>query len=704
MLIFLIPLFFTINVSAIEDCDSLFRDLALVEEIDKKHADSLPFNYNFSMMGGYFNMPSGRMPKEGVAGLGAARVHPYNVYGLSFQYFDRIELSANYRVYTGITEPNFGHEGFGDDAERIGNIKFAINIPGDGLPDFPTFAFGADDFIGTKRFNSQYLVMTQQWISGNIEATLGWGRKRIKGFFGGLAWTPWRQSDLFFFKDLTLMAEYDAIDYKYHPWEHPMGRDVKSRINAGVSYVLGDTLQLSVSSLRGKYFAASGSLRYPIGTSKGFITKSKNPLLYRSPIDTEPLGVMRPKEEFVHELAYALGSQGLDLYRVYLKDNQILWIKVVNNMFREEHEVRNRLQRALAAIIPSDIKEIIVVDEADALACHSYKFRAEDLYKYREGIIGDFEMKTLAPMCEVIDKPHDSERLFRRDKEIWTFTFRPRLLTFFGSAKGKFKYNVALVANPEGYLFDDILYQAQLSYQVKSSMYNINDRDRLNPSHLLNVRTDTIRYYQTNTVSLEMAYLQKGWNLGKGWYYRLGGGYFEPAYGGIATEFLYYPVAANWAIGIEEATVMKRQYRGLGFTNKVRKFKGDIAHYEHYIGVQYFLDFHYTLKPWDVDLKVMIGQFLAKDKGARFEINKWFPSGLQVSLWYTLTNGHDKLNGYTYHDKGFAFALPLDFFLRQSSRSYIGYAMSAWLRDVGAIADTGRQLYNTLRLERAYTR
>jgi hypothetical protein len=44
--------------------------------------------------------------------------------------------------------------------------------------------------------------------------------------------------------------------------------------------------------------------------------------------------------------------------------------------------------------------------------------------------------------------------------------------------------------------------------------------------------------------------------------------------------------------------------------------------------------------------------------------------------------------------------LPLDFFLPRSSRTYIGYAMSAWLRDVGASADNGKALYPTIRLER----
>lgn len=698
LLIFLLTCAF---LGAQEDSSTLFRDLALVQEIDKKNKDELPFFYNSSMIGGYFNMPSGRVPHEGVVGLGAARVHPYNIYGLSFQYFDRVECSLNYRIYTGMLDQAFGHLGFGDEAERIGNVKLVFNLPSDGLGAFPTFAVGFDDFVGTKRFSSEYIVATKDWIDHNVEATLGWGRKRIKGFFGGIAWTPWRQTSIPVLKNLSLLAEYDAIDYKRHIHEHPKGRKVNSRINAGVTYILGDTLQLSLSSLRGREFSAMGSLRYDLGNSKGFIPKSHEPLLYRSPIDTEPLGLVRPNQDFVHELGFTLGQQGLDLYRVNLTPDGGLWIKIINNMYRDEAVVRERLQRVLAAITPSNIKQITVVVEADGVLSQGYVFRTEDLYRYRLGEITGFEMATLSPMKNPPPLPPDTKRIFRRKKEVWLFTFAPRLQTFFGSSTGKVKYNLSLVASPEGYLFDDIFYEAQLSYAVKSSIQKLSDMDHLNPSQLPNVRTDTIKYYQTNSVSFEMAYLQKSWNINNsGCFYRLAGGYFEPAYGGGATELLYYPAGSNWAIGAEEATVWKRRYHGLGFTNKIRRLHGHTPKFEHFIGVQYFLNLYYTLKPWDVDLQVRIGQFLAKDRGARFEISRWFPSGLKVSLWYTLTNGHDHVNRTIYHDKGFAFSIPIDFFLRQSSRTYVGYAMSAWLRDVGAFAETGRTLYQTARLER----
>src|SRR3989344_5632458 len=95
----------------------LFEDLCLVEEINKKQNDELPFLYNSTLMGGYFVMPSARMPRVGMVGLGGGRIPPYNNYAMSFQIFDRLELSANYRIFTGILAGGFGHEGFGDDAE-----------------------------------------------------------------------------------------------------------------------------------------------------------------------------------------------------------------------------------------------------------------------------------------------------------------------------------------------------------------------------------------------------------------------------------------------------------------------------------------------------------------------------------------------------------------------------------------------------------
>ncbi|MFI5334102.1 MAG: YjbH domain-containing protein [Chlamydiales bacterium] len=685
----------------------LFNDLERVEEINRKIADELPFFYNYSFVGGYFTMPSARMAKAGTIALGGASASPYYNFGLNFQVFDHVELAGNYRIFRGITEQNFGHEGFGDDAERIGNFKLALLLPEDGFSILPSIAIGCEDFVGTKRFNAKYVVVTQRWLDANLEFTLGYGQGRINGIFGGAAWSPFRAFRSKFLRTLSLIGEYDAINYKKHPHEHPRGRKVKTRVNAGLSYTLGDTLQLSVSSLRGREIAASASLRYPLGDSKGLFAKVQDPLIYSSPIDTEPLGVLRGEKELARELAYAFSDQGLDLYTVYLAytpdHKKSLYLKIINNRYREERVVRDRLEHLLSALAPSDIAQIVVVIEAVGTTSHAYTFRREDLMRYQERHMGRFELEALAPMREAPSTPsdYDATLLFHRKKRIWEFTVNPRLLTFFGSAKGKFKYNLAMTASPEGYLFDQVYYRMLFSYNIKSSFANLGQQDRLNPSKLLNVRTDSLRYYQSNTVAMEEAYLQRGWNLGRGWFYRLSGGYFEPAYGGGATELLYFPLHSPFAMGVEAAVVEKRRYKGVAFTDKIRKLdKEGHAKLVHFLGVQYFFNFYYEYKPLNIELKVKVGRFLAKDVGVRAELARYFRSGLRFGIWYTHTNARDVVNGKVYHDKGFSFTVPFDMFLKQSSRNYIGYATSVWLRDQGAVAGTGRTLFYTLLEER----
>ncbi len=694
------------EISSEEDrAGSLLKDLQRVSEIDCKIHDALPFFYNDALMGGYFNMPSARMNRSGMVSVGGSRVPPYNIYGLNIQVFDRLELSANYTVYTGITEPNFGDDGFGDDAERIGNIKFGVLTPSDGFPYLPLISVGANDFIGTKRFNSQYVVVTQPWLKQNFEVSLGYGWGRMKGLFGGAAWSPFRRAK-HFFRNLSFILEYDDNNYKKHPYEHPEGRKVKSRWNGGISLLAWDLLQISVNTVRGEAIAAGASLRYPLGTTEGFFPKVKDPSSYQSPVDTEPLGATRPEESFVHELAYALSDQGLDLYTAFLlfdeQGRKELWLKIVNNRYRDHEEVRTRIQDVLAALVPSDVFSVTVVIEADALPCQAYCYRTQDLYRYRIGLVGLFELQTLSPMREAPPPPseYDSILLFQRRKPIWTFTARPRLLTFFGSTSGKFKYNLSAIASPEGYLFDQVYYKVQAGYSINSNTKGMSGVDRLNPSHMYVVRSDSMKYFQTNSLHLEQAFAQKGWNLGKGFFYRLAMGYFEVAYAGVATEVLYFPVRSNLAVGISYAQVWKRHYEGLGFFHKVPKFDGTKLEYKPFLGNQCFFNLYYDFKPLSMDFQMTVGQFLAKDKGVRFAVGRYFPSGLRFGIWYSITNAREKLNGHTYHDKGFAFLIPLDMFLKQSSRNYIAYAMSAWLRDQAAQAETGKTLYTTLSEER----
>jgi hypothetical protein len=100
--------------------------------------------------------------------------------------------------------------------------------------------------------------------------------------------------------------------------------------------------------------------------------------------------------------------------------------------------------------------------------------------------------------------------------------------------------------------------------------------------------------------------------------------------------------------------------------------------------------------------KTSLGQFLAKDKGLKLEIVRYFKSGFEVSTWITFTNKFDKVNNKRYFDKGFAVSVPLDIFLNKSSKKRIVFKISEWLRDVGAKARNGKDLYPIIHDERYF--
>ena len=685
---------------------NMIRDLEVVNYWNQKINERLPVTYNHLLQGGYWNMPSARMGQEGEVGVGYSSVPPYRNYNLRVQLIDRLEISGNYRIFRGIDDPILTPLGFGDLSDKGANLKVALLRPEDSDYHLPGIAIGMEDFMGTRNFRAEYVVATQVLLEQNLELSLGYGQHRINGLFGGATWMPFRRCDYSFLQGLSLCAEYDATPYKKEEIEkHPDGRVKKSPINLGIKYRLWDQFDLSVSYVRGTAWAWSIATYYNFGETEGILPKIDDPLLYCAPIVTEPIGPRRPEEAVAQDLLFAMRKQGFDLLEATLEVNncseQVLRLRVENNVYRVESDVRDRLNALLAGLVPENIDLVTVVIMTNNLPVHEYHFYMLYVREYADREMCTTELNILTPLTEVTcDKPCYSQCIFKQNLEWWNFEIFPRTHTFFGSSRGKFKYALGINLGLNGFLWDDIYYSMRVGCTFISNLGDLSGIDRLNPSQIINVRTDVIRYYRQRGITFDQAYLQKNWNMGKGWYSRVSAGHFEAAYGGVASEVLYYPIQSDWAIGIEGAFLGKRHVRGLGFTNTVRKLDGFVPSYEKFRGSQYFLDLYYEWRAVKLDFKIMVGKFLANDYGARYELIRYFPSGMRVYLWYTMTNGHDKINGHRYYDKGVAISMPLDIFYTHSDRSRWGYGMSAWLRDVGVSSCTGLKLYDLIREQR----
>ena len=518
---------------------------------------------------------------------------------------------------------------------------------------------------------------------------------------------PFRSSENCYTKDIAFVAEYDATPYKDPEIEkHPRGRIKKSPINFGVKYRLWDQFDFAVSYIKGHTLAYSVSTFYNFGKTKGFLPKIDNPQPYTAPVNIEPIGRLRPSFILSQELTYAFREQGFEITQIWLSDHdacdsgqKTLWIRMVNNVFRSEYDLREQLNYLLSGLIPCDIDRVNVVIESDfGFPVQEYHYNMTYVREFGDDEMGTHELNLLTNRTEVSypNRWYDME-LFRNNRDCFNIEVLPKTHSFFGSSRGKFKYSLGINAGFNGFLPNNLYYSVLFGYNFLSNLHHISPIDRLNPSHLINVRTDIIRYFQQECVTVDEAYLQKNWNLGKGWYSRVALGLFEEEYGGLAAEFLYCPVNKPFAIGVEGAVLGKRSLNGVGFTNKIRKLKflpngAFILTHEKFVGSQGFVDFYYYWDWLNVRFKAMAGKFLANDWGARFELGRKFESGLTITIWYTFTNGHDVINGSLYHDKGIAFSMPLDIFYTCYDRDYWHYGLAAWLRDVGATAYTGRDL------------
>lgn len=686
-----------------DDCCELIRDLMMIDCINQKLDYRFPVYYNNTLQGGYINMPSARMGRPGEISFGFSYVSPYRNYNGRVQLFDGMEMTGSYRIFSEIIDPAFGTQGFGEFSDKGVNIKLALTHAEDFQYSLPSIAFGWDDFLGTKMFESQYVVATQVFPQYDFEASIGYGRQRIKGLFGGFFWLPFRKSSCWWLQGLGFSAEYDRTDYKNDP--HPKGRCYRTRLNVGAKWRVFDYFDFSASYVRGEKWALSAAAQYNFGETCGFITKISDPLPYTSTVNNEPAQGSRSDQILIAEFSTALKCQGFDLLKVskgYSRCfRKALFLNVFNCKWRTLYQMRTRLNSVLAALHPTDVDEVIVIIESEGFPVQQFVYHTPFLSEFAENAIGDCELNLLTPMTEARrPDPCTTTCLYSKSRKRFCWRLRPDFQFYFGSAKGKFKYAISAAAEFEGFLACNVFYDVCVLYPIRTTLNDVGSVDILNPSQIINVRTDLVRYLKKTAFRVERAYLQKSWNMGCGVYSRVASGLFEQMYGGSALEFLWYPVNRPFAIGLEGALLRKRTLTGVGFSDKVRKLQGFDQTFQKFQGVQYFLDLYYDFQDFRTDWKISIGQFMAKDKGARIELGKYFPSGLRVYLWYTRTTANDRINGERYYDKGIGFSMPLDVFYTCTSKERWGHEMSAWLRDTGYRASTGRRLYETIRQER----
>lgn len=217
---------------------------------------------------------------------------------------------------------------------------------------------------------------------------------------------------------------------------------------------------------------------------------------------------------------------------------------------------------------------------------------------------------------------------------------------------------------------------------VGADLYNNFDRLTVeSDSRLPRVRSEIRQYLQqgeNNLIQLQANYMWSPW---PDIFARLSAGYFETMFGGYGGEILYRPFGSRLAAGIELGYVRQRTFE--------QRFD-----FRDYTVVTGHLNLTYAVPFYELLAQLSIGQYLAGDRGATFQVSRRFDSGVRIGGFVTLTDVPFNVFGEGSFDKGFFISIPFDLFSTRSSTSGGTFGFRPLTKDGGQKLATGPALYD----------
>ncbi len=652
-------------------------------------------------------MPSAIVEHDGTFNIGYSYDSPYGSFWASSTILPFLQVTGSYTSINGIpgfTEtsgPSYGRD-YGRFKDKVFNAKLQLLKESAWLP---AVAFGATDLQGTELFKGQYMVMTKTFgAARNLEASLGYGRRRPNGIFAGARWTPASAPSW------TVVGEYDANDYaKDFRAADTFAGQRRNGASVGLEYRWG-WLGAQIARHR-EHFSANVYATIPL-YEREFLPKLKepNPFVQK---DAPPRATMadwqrdgRPGAALVQ----ALARQDFKNIRVQL-DSGILKLTLTNNRIANLGRAIGRASRTALAFAPAGTRGFAITYTKNEQPLVTYELM--NLYVLSDYLAGlvtrDAFLQTvivraaapadrlddidqvamLAGLSEDVaigvDVGRDGNLVQVRseDREANRFRLAPKLGLFFNDPSGALRYELGAAANYDRRLRTGMYLNGALSANILETISGVTQESN---SLLPHVRTDIAEYKRGARIKLNKLMVNQYLMPAEHLYARLSGGFYEEMYRGAGGQVLYVPSDSRWAADLSVDALQQRGFKGLF----------DARHYR---TVTALGALHYRL-PADMTVTARAGRFLAKDTGVRLEFKRRFFSGMEIGAWYTKTNGKDITSpgspSNPYNDKGVFVSLALNTMLLADTQATANMAIAPWTRDVGQMVTSPGDLYDMI--------
>jgi hypothetical protein len=663
---------------------------------------------------GLIQMPSARMHPGGTVGFtwthaepylrGSIMGHPFDWFEASYQYTD-----VNNWLYS--DSPEFsGKQSYKD---KSFDAKLRLIKERDLIPQI---AVGFRDFGGSALFAGEYIVASK--LIGNIDFTLGLGfgtlsNKNVSNplakidsrfnsrnrsiiadtqggevnygkFFGGEQAGIFGGVEIFLPKlnGTRLKIEYDSTNYSSYEdggeGYLPVAQDkrfnysfvfpVTKNFHLKLGYIRNNTLSFGFS-IAGNYSSRGSSLISKTDPP----AKIENAEVYRKIVNAE-------KAEFLYKSSLQLLRDN----KIYLQtanvDKNVYEITFSQSKYLNNAQALGRLTGILDQISPDVIDKfsLVTINADQSMFAVDIPRAGYQLYKSAQ--------KTDALLEEVeIYKPDPKQHL---DHDFRPATKLPQFL---------YKISPAIrsqIGGPDGFYFGDLSLSIHSELLIRknfnilgvASVGLINNFDELklaSDSILPHVRTDIVSYLKESDKS-HITRLQANYfaNPFKSIYTKISAGIFEPMFAGYGGEVLFKPFNQSFGIGAEIWHVKQRAYRQL-------------FSFRDYETVTGHMNFYYREPKSRILFHLRGGRYLAEDSGFTFNVSRDFKSGLNMGVFFSLTDISKEEFGEGSFDKGFFFNLPIQLFFQEYSRGQTGFGLRPLTRDGAQFLVHSQNLWST---------
>ena len=648
-------------------------------------------------------MPNARLMPEGSMKIGFSSSFPNEYTYISATPFSWLEASYKYAEQKNLLYGPSSYSGNQTLKDKGFDLKIRLLKESYFMPEV---AIGWNDLAGTGKFSAEYVSATKKIKNFDLTIGYGWGalgqNKNVRNPMLSISEDFRNRTETFGNQGGTFNSKtwfsgekvsiYSGIEYYHHKYglvykvEYDTSNPdngysgpkipVHSRFNIGITRPVNRNLDLGLSFERGNQFRLSFAIKSDYG-KRPLVQKNDSPKNIVQLNKEQRSMLSKNKGIFYRSLNRSLREESILIQSATL-ESDIVEVVIAQNRFRSLPRAVGRTIRIVSALSPETVNTIRVIPKNGDIELYAIEVSKENFNKLDDNKISSAELFNTSRTLGVDPYTYSRSDFKPTIKFPELFlSVAPSLRHQIGGPEAFYLGQLWLKTNAKIKFTRGLTLHAVLGLNIYN---NFNEFDNPSFSTIPHVRSDIQDYLsegENNIARLKIDYM---WSPFKDVFARLDLGYLEEMFGGIGGEIYYRPFNSNFSTSFQFHKVKQREFNQ---RLKFRDYEVETGH----------LGFYYDFTK-GITAQILVGKYLAGDKGATLDLSRRFRNGFTLGVFATKTDLSSEEFGEGSFDKGFYFSIPTESFFTNFKQGDISFGLQPLTKDGGATLNHMNSLYS----------